>query len=153
VYRFGTSYARALAGDWQVRARLDAQYANEPLVPPEQFGIGGATSVRGFLERERADDRGHSGSLELYTPELATRLGWNNWNLRLLAFYDFGRTSRVEPQPGDEVHNGIASAGIGVRVNRQKNFALRFDLAQIVDPGGTRERNHHRFNLGAVWSF
>ncbi|TAK46427.1 MAG: ShlB/FhaC/HecB family hemolysin secretion/activation protein [Betaproteobacteria bacterium] len=153
VYRFGASYARALAGDWQVRARLDAQYANEPLVPPEQFGIGGAASVRGFLERERADDRGHSGSLELYTPELAPRLGWAEWNLRLLAFYDFGRTTRVEPQPGDEVHNGIASAGIGLRLARQKSFGLRFDLAQIVDPGGTRERNHHRFNFGAVWSF
>lgn len=153
VYRFGTSYARALAGDWQVRARLDAQYANEPLVAPEQFGIGGASSVRGFLERERADDRGHSGSLELYTPELAPHVGWADWNLRLLAFYDFGRTSRVDPQPGDQIKNGIASAGIGLRMNMQKSLALRFDLAQIVDEGGTRERGHHRFNLGAVWSF
>ena len=153
VYRFGTHYARALAGDWQVRARLDAQYASEPLVPPEQFGIGGAASVRGFLERERADDRGHSGSLELYTPELAPRLGWANWNLRLLAFYDFGRTSRVDPQPGDQIDNGIASAGLGLRLNMQKSLALRLDVAQIVDEGGTRQRGHHRFNLGAVWSF
>lgn len=153
VYRLGAGYARALAGDWQVRARLDAQYANEPLVAPEQFGMGGASSVRGFLERERTGERGQSGSLELYTPELAPALGWANWNLRLLAFYDFGRTSRVAPQPGDEAHNGIASAGIGLRLNQQKNFALRFDLAQIVDPGGTRQRNHHRFNLGALWSF
>jgi hemolysin activation/secretion protein len=153
VYRFGASYARSLAGDWQVRAKLDAQYANEPLVPPEQFGIGGAASVRGFLERERADDRGHSGSLELYTPELAPHVGIKAWNLRLLAFYDFGRTSRVDPQPGEEVHNGIASAGVGLRLALQKRFALRFDVAQIVDPGGTRERNHHRFNLGAIWSF
>lgn len=153
VYRFGASYARALAGDWQVRARLDAQYTGDELVPPEQFGIGGANSVRGFLERERADDRGHAGSLEFYTPELAPGLGWPGWNLRLLAFYDFGRTSRLNPQPGDQVKNGIASAGLGLRMNRQKNLALRFDLAQILDEGGTRQKNHHRFHLGAVWSF
>jgi hemolysin activation/secretion protein len=153
VYRVGAFYARALKNDWQVRARLDAQYANEPLVPPEQFGIGGANSVRGFLERELADDRGHSGSLELYTPELAPRFGWKDWNLRLLAFYDFGRTVRVDPQPGEVLRNGIASAGLGLRMNRQKSFALRFDLAQILDPGGTRLRNHQRFNLAAVWSF
>jgi hemolysin activation/secretion protein len=151
--RFGAYYARALAGDWQVRARLDGQYANEPLVAPEAFGIGGANSVRGFLERERADDQGHSGSLEAYTPELAPRLGLKDWNLRLLAFYDFGRTKRVEPQPGEEINNGISSWGLGLRMNLQKTLALRFDLAQILNEGGTREEGHWRFNLGAVWSF
>jgi hemolysin activation/secretion protein len=76
-----------------------------------------------------------------------------NWNLRVLAFYDFGRTVRNDPQPGDEVHNGIASAGVGMRLNYEKSLAVRFDVAQIVDPGGTRQRNHQRFTFGAVWSF
>jgi hemolysin activation/secretion protein len=153
VYRAGASFAQALAGDWQIRARFDLQHANEELTPPEQFGIGGANSVRGFLERERADDRGHAGSVELYTPELAARLGWNDWQVRALAFYDFGRTSRVNPLPGEQVRNGIASAGVGLRVNRQKRFALRLDLAQIVDPGGTREGNHYRVTFASLWSF
>jgi hemolysin activation/secretion protein len=153
VYRAGASLAQALGGDWQLRARLDLQHADEELVPPEQFGIGGANSVRGFLERERADDRGHSGSLELYTPDLAPRFGWGDWQLRALAFYDVGRTSRVNPLPGEQVHNGIASGGLGLRLTRQKAFALKFDLAQILDPGGTRERNRHRFSFAALWAF
>jgi hemolysin secretion/activation protein ShlB/FhaC/HecB len=62
VARAGFDGAQALPGDWQVRARLDLQYADEVLVPPEQFGIGGANSVRGFLEREVANDRGCSRS-------------------------------------------------------------------------------------------
>jgi hemolysin activation/secretion protein len=143
----------ALEGDWQLRARFDLQHSGEALAAPEQFGIGGANSVRGFFERERSDERGHSGSLELYTPDLSPRLGWKDWTLRLLGFYDFGRTSRVDPQPGEPVHNGIASAGIGVRLAKQKEFALRPDLANIRDPGGTRRRNHRRFALGAVLSF
>jgi len=153
VYRAGASIAQALPGDWQARARLELQHADEVLVPPEQFGIGGATSVRGFLERERADDRGHAGQLELYTPELSPRLGWKQWNLRLLAFYDFGRTSRVNPLPGEQVRNGIASAGLGLRLSKRKAFALRLDLAQIVDEGGTRQRNHQRVAFSSVWSF
>lgn len=153
VLRLGASHVRALEGDWQLRARFDAQHTNEVLVGPEQFGIGGANSVRGFQERERADDRGHAASVELYTPELSPRLGWKDWNLRLLAFYDIGRTSRVNPQPGEQVHNGIASAGIGMRLSQQKSFNLRFDLANIRDPGGTRERNHWRFNFASVLSF
>lgn len=153
LFRLGANHSRALAGDWQLRARFDLQYTGEVLVGPEQFGIGGANSVRGFLERERADDRGHSASVELYTPELSAKLGWKDWSLRLLAFYDVGRTSRVNPQPGEQVHNGIASAGIGLRMAQQKAMSLRFDLASIIDPGGTRERNHWRFTFASVWSF
>ena len=129
------------------------QYTGEVLVGPEQFGIGGANSVRGFQERERADDRGHAGSVELYSPDLSQRLGWKDWNLRLLAFYDIGRTSRVNPLRGEQVHNGIASAGIGVRLSQQKAFNTRLDVANIRDPGGTRERNHWRFNFASMITF
>ncbi len=153
IIRAGLEWAAALAADWQLRARFNFQHAGEVLVGPEQFGIGGANSVRGFLEREHADDRGHSGALELYSPELAPKLGRNDWNLRLLAFYDFGRVSRVNPLPGEDGHQGIASAGLGMRLALQKIFALRFDLARIVDAGGSRERNHTRFAFAGVWSF
>lgn len=153
IYRAGANWARSMEGDWQARARLEVQYTADMLVPPEQFGIGGQQSVRGFLERELADDRGHNASFELYTPELASRLKWDVWNLRLLAFYDMARTSRVNPLPGETVYNGIASGGIGLRLARQQSFSLRFDLAQILDPGGTRERNHWRFAFASVLSF
>ena len=153
LYRAGGSFAQALAGDWQLRARFDLQHTENVLVSPEQFGIGGAHSVRGFLERELADDRGHSGSIELHTPDLSAQLGWKDWNARLLAFYDFARTSRVDPLPGERAHNGIASWGVGLRLAKEKNFSLRLDLAQILDEGGTRERNHWRFVFGSVWAF
>lgn len=153
LVRIGGSFAQALAGDWQLRGRLDLQHTGNVLVSPEQFGIGGAHSVRGFLERELADDRGHSGSLELHTPDLSSHLGWKVWNARLLAFYDFGRTSRVDPLPGERVHNGIASWGAGVRLAKDKSVSLRLDLAQILDAGGTRERGHWRFAFGTVWAF
>ena len=67
--------------------------------------------------------------------------------------HDFGRTSRVNPQPGEQVQNGIASAGIGMRLSQQKSFNLRIDLANIRDPGGTRERNHWRGTLASVLTF
>lgn len=153
VYRGGLNFAEALADDWQFRARLEGQYTNQILVPPEHFGIGGMNSVRGFLERERADDRGHSGSLEIYTPDIAARMKWANWNLRFLAFYDFGRTSRVDPLPGEVVHNGIASWGGGFRLSYQRNFSLRADLGQILDPGGTRVRHHWRGGFSTIFSF
>jgi hemolysin activation/secretion protein len=153
VYRGGANFAHAFESDWQLRARFEAQYTNEVLVSPEHFGIGGMNSVRGFLERERADDRGYSGSIEAYTPEIASKFGWDGWNLRMLGFYDYGRTSRVHPQPGEVVHNGFASWGIGTRVSYEKRFTLRMDLAQILDPGGSRQRNHWRAGFSSLLAF
>src|SRR6202008_397077 len=48
VLRFGGSITRALAGDWQLRAIANGQLTSDALIPGEQFGAGGATSVRGF---------------------------------------------------------------------------------------------------------
>ena len=153
LYRFGATFAQALADDWQVRARVDLQHTNNVLVPAEQFGIGGYASVRGFLERERADDRGHSASVELYTPELAGWFNLGDSSLRLLAFYDFGRTRRVNPLPGEVLDNGLASEGIGVRYTFQKSNSVRLDIARIQDEGGTRINGHYRAHFGVVWSF
>jgi len=153
IWRFGAAYAQAVESDWQVRARFDLQHTEEVLVPPEQFGIGGANSVRGFLERELANDRGYSGSLELHTPELAPRLGLDDWNLRAIGFYDFGHISRVNPLPGEQPNESISSVGVGLRISHQKSFSLRLDVARIVEPGGTRERGHWRGLFGTVWSF
>ena len=153
VTRAGFDAAQALEGDWQVRGRLDMQYADEVLVPAEQFGIGGQASVRGFLEREVASDKGHSGTLEIYTPELAPMIGLKDWNARLLAFYDFGRITRVNPLPGEQLREGIASAGLGLRLALQKAFSLRFDVANILQQGGTRQEGHWRFTFGSILSF
>jgi hemolysin activation/secretion protein len=153
VARAGFDGAHALPGDWQVRARLEGQYVDEVLVPAEQFGIGGQNSVRGFLEREVASDRGFSGALEVYTPELAPMIGMKDWNARLLAFYDFGRIARVDPLPGEQLREGIASAGLGLRLALQKTFSLRFDVANILQQGGTRLEGHWRFTFGSILSF
>jgi len=153
VMRAGLDGAQSLPGDWQVRGRLDMQYADEVLVPAEQFGIGGQNSVRGFLEREVSSDKGHSATLEVYTPELAPMIGLKEWNARLLAFYDLGRIYRVNPLPGEQLREGIASAGLGLRLALEKKFSLRFDLANIIQQGGTRQEGHWRFTFGSILSF
>ena len=153
VYKFGVNWAQALADDWQARARFDLQHTNEVLVPAEQFGIGGQASVRGFLERERGDDRGHSGSLELYAPDMAGWLNLTESSLRLLGFFDFGRTRRVNALPGEVVENGLSSFGLGMRYTFQKANSMRLDVARIQDEGGSRISGHYRAHVGVVWAF
>jgi hemolysin activation/secretion protein len=52
---------------------------------------------------------------------------------------DLGRTFRVNPLPGEVSRNSLASWGGGFRLSQEKAFSLRFDLAQILDQGGTRQ--------------
>ena len=134
MIRYGANMLYALPGDWQGRLVFNGQYTSDPLVPGEQYGIGGASSVRGFREREIINDKGYSGSVEIYTPNLGELFGIKSVQCRLLAFYDRGYVSRVDPLPGETDSTEIASVGPGIRITDGKYFTLSADLGFVVDP-------------------
>ncbi|MDK9703259.1 MAG: hypothetical protein OEL20_08965 [Sulfuritalea sp.] len=136
IWRYGFNYQKALGGDWAARANLTGQHTRQSLVTGEMFGIGGADSVRGFLEREHSNDKGHRGSLELYSPDLGQRLS-DGLKLRILGFYDFGWVKRVHPIAQEVYSTGIASTGFGVRAGVGKKTTLRLDYATVVDDSHT----------------
>jgi hemolysin activation/secretion protein len=153
ILRSGFTYARAFTGDWQVRLRLDGQYTDDALVPGEQFGIGGWSSVRGFFEREIASDYGYAGSVELYTPDFAPKQGFAQGNLRALAFYDAGAVHINHPVGGDIEHQSISSAGVGLRLGFKKNVAVRVDGASVIDEGGSQHKGDWMIHFGVLVSF
>jgi hemolysin activation/secretion protein len=136
IWRYGFNYQKALGADWTVRANLTGQHTRQSLVTGEMFGIGGADSVRGFLEREHSNDKGHRGSLELYSPDLGQRM-YDGLRLRLLGFYDFGWVKRVHPTAQEVYSTGIASTGFGVRAGLGKTTTMRLDYAKVVDNSHT----------------
>jgi hemolysin activation/secretion protein len=147
ILRAGTSLAHAFRNEWQARAALTAQYTENALIPGEQFGIGGADTVRGYLPREAANDRGYAAQLELYTPNFANKVGLDDkWRTRLVGFYDFGAVSRNNVLPGEQAGKFLASTGIGLRLSFGKSVSLRVDLAQILKAHGTRQTDDQRLN-------
>jgi hemolysin activation/secretion protein len=136
LWRYGFNLQRALGGDWTARANLTGQHTTQSLITGEMFGIGGADSVRGFLEREHANDKGHRGSLELYSPEVGRSL-LDGLQLRVLGFYDFGWVKRVHPTPAEIYSTGVASRGVGIRASLSKDTTLRLDYAQVIDNSQT----------------
>lgn len=154
VFRYGLNFTRAFLNDWQARVAFNGQYTSNALVAGEQFGLGGPDSVRGYLLREVANDRGYSGQLELYTPDVARRIRLpDGYHARLLAFYDFGEVSRNKVLPGEQEGKSIASAGVGARMNYSKNVSFRFDVAQILRAVGTRQSSDQRISTALVLSF
>lgn len=137
LWRGTFNHNQALPGDWQFHFGFSGQSTRDMLVSGEQFGIGGQDSVRGFDERALIDDRGFQGTLEIYTSDFGARAGWGDTRARALAFYDWGTVQRVQPAPGDPTRQGIASVGVGLRVNRGNRLAFRLDWGRVVDGGGS----------------
>jgi hypothetical protein len=134
IVRLAGSAQRAFSNDWQLRAIVNAQYSRDELVPGEQFGAGGASSVRGFQEREIANDSGINLNLEAYTPDFCGREGWN---CRLLGFYDSAYVRRTRPAAGELASTSIGSAGIGARMQLSSYLNLQLDFGHILAAGAT----------------
>lgn len=153
ILRFGASTVGAFENNWQVRAALNVQYSPDALVSGEQFGVAGTTAVRGFLEREIARDSGYFANLELYSPNLMGTLIPGEGNLRGLLFYDFAMAAN-DPLPGELRQKvSIASVGAGLRWNIQRNFNVRFDLARVVDAGGSKLTGDLRGHISVYLGF
>jgi hemolysin activation/secretion protein len=97
--------------DNQLVFRLDAQLTNKPLLPIEQFSVGGMRTVRGFRTNQLVRDQGFATSVELRVPVMRSADG--TAILQLAPFVDFGGAwykSRNTDAP-----QRLSSAGIGLR--------------------------------------
>ncbi len=154
IYRAGASFQTTFAKDWQARAAISGQYTRDALVSGELYGLGGPDNLRGFLVREVSNDRGVSGQLELYTPELASMVGLpDKFRMRMLGFYEYGQVGRNKALPGETTSTSIADAGLGLRLNYGKALSLRVDVANIITPAGTRQRGDNRVSAGVALVF
>ena len=141
IWRWSGQHVQALPSDFQMRWAISAQYTEDLLVPGEMFGIGGADSVRGFYEREIADDSGHRWTAEVYTPDFASVTGIAGARMRALVFIDGAHVKRNRPGPGELHSQGIGSWGVGLRFSRGSDLAFRLDYGIVADPGAGRTRD------------
>lgn len=153
LLRFGTSLAYALPRDWQTRVNLNGQWTRDTLIPGEQFGAGGANSVRGFNEREVANDKGYGLNAELYTPDFCRTAERNAFKCRALVFYDTAHLSRVNALPGETSSASIASVGVGIRAALDKRISLQADVGRVVDAGGLKEAGDTRLSISLALSY
>jgi hemolysin activation/secretion protein len=139
ILRGGFNYVYQFRNEWQARLTANGQYTSDLLVSGEQYGIGGPDSVRGYLLREVAMDKGGATQAEIYTPDFARGIRLSDsYRLRMLAFYDYGQVRRNDPLPGESAKESLASTGVGVRLGYKKSLAVRLDAAYILKETGNR---------------
>jgi hemolysin activation/secretion protein len=153
LLRYGLNLGYTLPANWLLRGTLAGQYTSDLLVSGEQFGAGGYDSVRGFNEREIAKDRGTRASLEILTPDLAAIMGLNQGRLQMLAFYDAARLTQNDPLPGEQAHENIASAGLGLRFSYARKLSIRLDYGVVTQAGGTQKTGDSRLHGSLLWFY
>jgi len=150
IVREGVAFSQLLPADFILRAVANAQQTRDILVAGEQFGMGGVESVRGYYEREVANDNGWRLSLEGYGPDFGSWFG-STWRARALVFADAARGhDNTPPQNPD---NKLGSFGLGVRANQGKSLAFRLDVARVTQDAGTRVSGDIRAHFAAAYSF
>lgn len=124
--RGGANYLAAFASGWLGGVRGQFQYSPDALIAGEQFGLGGASSVRGTDERAISGDSGVLTSLEITSPELRP-------GLRLLGFMDAGwlRNNNPGANPNKPVHDQLVSAGLGLRY-ASGSYGLSVDWGRVL---------------------
>ena len=112
AYRYGIDANYSFGSGWNLTGRYRGQYGNEPLIPGEQFGVGGNGSVRGLRDREITADRGHS-----FTAELQARTFMRPCAIRILRLR---HVKYVAPAPaGQNSSESVSSIGVGLKWNWQ----------------------------------
>lgn len=137
-FNIDLDHTQPLWRGFEAEARLSGQVTNTPLVSSEQFAIGGAGSVRGYLEAEATVDDGAFASLELSTPQLFPSASRFVDNLRVFTFFD-AASGRVRfplaEQQGDFT---LMSAGLGARFDLLDHLHGDVFAGVPLKPGPTR---------------
>jgi hemolysin activation/secretion protein len=107
----GANYLASMESGWLWSVRGQLQYSGSALISGEQFGLGGAASVRGTGERILSGDSGAAITLEMTTPEVFK-------GLRLLGFVDGGwlaSNNTTATSSGKAASDQLTSTGVGLR--------------------------------------
>jgi hemolysin activation/secretion protein len=153
IARYGLNAMIRPGDDWIVRLSGTGQYTNDRLIPGEQFGMGGSTSIRGYQEREESWDNGISGTAELYSPDLAKLADYSKVQLRLVGFYDTGYGYNQRPNSGELRSHSLGGTGAGVRLGVGEYFNFSLDWGHALNSSTTTKSGDNRIHFKASVSY
>jgi hemolysin activation/secretion protein len=121
--------------------KLQGQYADRPLLVPEQFSIGNLSIVRGYDPGAYLGDQAVAGGIELRSP---ARPG--PWGTRYSAFA-FTEGAELWSLGAAPSHRWVASQGGGLRIDLPNRFRLELAYADPHATGGEKSPARFLFNF------
>lgn len=103
--------------------RGGVQFADGPVIPSEQFSLGGVSTVRGYRQNGVTRDSGLFFSSELRVPVLSGSAG----TLQIVPFVDIGHAFNQGKRFLPDESRTLASFGLGFRWNLDDRLSIRLD--------------------------
>lgn len=125
AWRGQAGWVRRL-GDTTLVLRADLQLADRPLVPLEQFSLGGVATVRGYRQDLLLSDNGFQASAELRIPVFSGRSG----GFQVIPFLDVGtawNNDRADNELAALDPGTLMSVGLGLQYNLGDRLTARLD--------------------------
>ena len=131
-FRSASSFVYTFDTKWKINNYLRAQLASCNLLPSEEFGLGGLSTVRGYKERIVNGDDAFVWNFELCTPPVSIyhNLGGKkniNDALTVLGFFDYGIVSVKKTVEGQDKSTFLMSSGPALRYDISTNVMCRLD--------------------------
>ncbi|MDJ0730105.1 MAG: ShlB/FhaC/HecB family hemolysin secretion/activation protein [Crocosphaera sp.] len=130
IWRGQAQWVRLLAPETLFLVQTNIQVADRPIIPMEQFALGGLGSVKGYRQNLRLTDNGFFSNVELRYPVL--EIPDESMVVQLVPFFNIGtawNNGRPELSP-----DTLASVGLGILWRISDNFNARIDFAwQLTD--------------------
>ncbi|MBI3211119.1 MAG: ShlB/FhaC/HecB family hemolysin secretion/activation protein [Simkania negevensis] len=141
---------------WSIHNYLRGQIASINLLPSEEYGIGGMTTVRGYKERVINGDNAFIWNVELRTPLLSplnALAGHKKFrdSMQFLLFFDYGWEEVKKKAIGQMKSQHLMSIGPGMRYDIVPYLTFRADFGfqlHNIDLGGPFKRLHFSLILG-----
>jgi hemolysin activation/secretion protein len=146
LLRYGIGFERPLPYEWHMRLTVNGQATRDALISGEQFGVGGARSVRGLQEREVSNDQGIAANAEFHTPNLCRAIRGGDTRCNALAFIDSARVSRNRALAGELDHERVSSAGAGFRLTGGKALSLQVDYGYVISATNPQLKGEQRLH-------
>ncbi len=120
-----------LPAGWSIVANANGQWASQPLISNEQFGLGGTAGVRGYREGEVYGDTGWRTLLDLRAPPVnvgyfPTPAGEVLASLRCSCFMDYGQVYFID-RPGQPAVSEWGT-GLGFFLTAGEHFDARLTV-------------------------
>lgn len=155
--RFNLERLTKLVAEFSWRVSGTYQIADGNLVPSEQFGLGGGSTVRGYEERVTSGAEGFTIVNELRAPSFSPGKFLDKTakdELQLLGFFDYGQTSNRVRLNGEEPNISLMSAGVGLRYQVLRYLTVRFDYGwQLEDSPAGSTLGNSRGHVTASFNF
>ena len=140
--------------NWMTSFRADGQWASEPLISNEQFGIGGVNSVRGYHEGESFGDTGFHLSLEQHTPSHVVGMVRGNTPLTVSGsvYMDYASVYLLDPQ-GFPSNTRLWGTGFGIAATLGSHWQANFLFSLPLISTTVTPRNEPYFNFSMTAQF